>query len=246
MLPGSHSDIRYYLLVNYLKSVYLGKPLILEVGSGPVGFSHYWKGSVVGLDINIRKGKNKNLKLVNGTAIHLPFLDKKFDFTLSVDFLEHIPFLDRKKAVLEMIRVTKGDILIGVPCGSRAKKWENKARKTYEEKIKWWEKKDPDRASLVKQKGMFLSEHKSMSLPSEEALSKMIKESVRESIGHFDIEVIDNESLWVWYFYLLAELKYNYFRWFITTMLTLIMYPFLRRAKWGGYYRKIFIIKKGK
>ncbi len=246
MLPGSHSDIRYHFFVKFLKKEYSENPLVLEVGSGPVGISHYWKGKVVGLDIDVQKKKSKNLLLVKGTAIQLPFRDKEFDCTIAIDFLEHIPQGCRKKAVLEMIRVTKKDIVVGVPCGDKAIEWENKARKVYEKKINEWKRENLIRASLVKQRGVFLIEHENMGLPSEQWLLKMVEEAAQESTGTFNIKVSDNESLWVWYFYLLAELKYNYFRWLATAALTMAIHPFLRKIKWAGCYRKIFTIRREK
>ncbi|NIM67892.1 MAG: methyltransferase domain-containing protein, partial [Armatimonadetes bacterium] len=54
---------------------------------------------------------------VLGDALALPFEDKSFDFSCSVDALEHIQPEDRPRAIDELIRVSRGPVIIACPCG---------------------------------------------------------------------------------------------------------------------------------
>lgn len=238
-----HAAIRYSPLVRYIRNSAIKNPSILELGSGPIGIVNYLKGKIIGLDNNPRQVDFGTLRLVKGLASYLPFEDGEFDFTISVDFLEHIPPAKRKEVIAEMFRVTQGDILISVPCGKKVIGWEKKLKDVLDKKSNLWHKKDGQRESFVKQRGTFLSEHAEMGLPDESEVIALIKGNLAKAKYRYHIETMDNESLWVWYVYALAELKYNYFRWFITTLLALLFLPLLKHIKWGGCYRKIFIIK---
>lgn len=240
---GFHAAIRYFPLVSHIKDSGIQNPGILEVGSGPIGITHYLKEKVIGIDNNPRVLKVGTLQLIKGQATSLPFKDTKFDFTISVDFLEHISPPERRQVISEMIRVTKGDILIAVPCGEETRKRERKVKDIYEEKIKLWHSKELAREAFIRERGSFLLEHEKMGLPDENELIRLINESLTQAKRHYRIEIINNESLWVWYHYVLTELRYNYFRWFITTVLAFFLLPLLKRMKFGGCYRKIFIIK---
>ena len=70
--------------------------------------------------INIAKQYFENAIIGTGTMIE--FEDNLFDWAISVHTLEHIPKNDRKKFILEMIRISKEGIFLNFPEGGFAKK----------------------------------------------------------------------------------------------------------------------------
>ena len=52
---------------------------------------------------------------VVASVLNLPFRDNEFDLVLAAEVLEHLPFEDFRKALLELERVTKKDIIISLP-----------------------------------------------------------------------------------------------------------------------------------
>ena len=95
-------------------------PKILDIGCGSGALLEELTkiGDAVGVDsssLAIEFCREKNLQVKMGDATKLPFLDKTFDYVLSLDVLEHIE--DDGKAVSEMKRVLKdsGSAIIMVP-----------------------------------------------------------------------------------------------------------------------------------
>lgn len=91
---------------------------LLEVGCGTGIWMDFLKSKgfpePVGLDLSVDmllEAKKKGLKkLINGTALELPFLDDSFDLTYFVTSLEFIT--DKRRALLEAARVSKKGILV--------------------------------------------------------------------------------------------------------------------------------------
>lgn len=91
---------------------------ILEVGCGTGIWMAFLKergfGEPVGLDLSmdmLLQAKRKGLKkLVNGTALSLPFLDDSFDVSCFITSLEFIT--DRRGALLEAVRVSRKAVLV--------------------------------------------------------------------------------------------------------------------------------------
>jgi len=91
---------------------------LLEVGCGTGIWMEFLKSNgfsePVGLDLSrdmLFEAKRKGLrKLVNGTALNLPFLDDSFDLTYFVTSFEFIT--DKRRALLEAARVSKEAVLV--------------------------------------------------------------------------------------------------------------------------------------
>lgn len=117
---------------DFLNSIEAGESG-LEVGCGNGKNMRYRQDlKCQGIDISqgmVELCKNKGLNVSLGNMISLPFEDNSFDFIISVASLHHLSSLnERKKAILEMIRVCKegGKIFILVwafeqPINSRRK-----------------------------------------------------------------------------------------------------------------------------
>lgn len=73
---------------------------------------------IVGLEyteeaIEIAKSVNPQTEYINGDICQIPFEDDSFDYVICTEVLEHLS--EPKKALEELIRVSKGKLLITVP-----------------------------------------------------------------------------------------------------------------------------------
>lgn len=76
----------------------------------------------VGVDLNPENielarqlARERDFRVAN--ALSLPFEDRSFDTVLLPDVLEHMPFEDVNKAIIEATRVSRGRVLITLPKG---------------------------------------------------------------------------------------------------------------------------------
>ena len=89
---------------------------LLDVGCGRGYFLSQLQSSnfeLFGCDI-VDKGNSANYQYVKGNIENLPFSDKTFDIVTCFHTLEHI--IDLEKAVSELKRITKKQLIIAVPC----------------------------------------------------------------------------------------------------------------------------------
>lgn len=104
--------MRYlYLAENILK---LEPKNVLDVGAGKSFLSKYLKAeehiSTTTFDID----KNNNPDVV-GSVINMPFEDDSFDVVVASEVLEHLPFEDFPRALNEMKRVARKNIILTLP-----------------------------------------------------------------------------------------------------------------------------------
>ena len=230
--------IRYYPVVKIIKKASKNVK-ILEIGSGPLGITRYVKNQVYGVDLKTAGPKYDNMILTKVSAESLPFKDGFFDYVICIDMLEHIPGTQRQQVVNEMLRVAKGQIFLGVPCRETAQVWEDKAKKAYQEALKKLDRNQSRKEMFIK-RNTFLWEHEQYGLPTDPEIREYIKNSGR----NISFDILENESVWVWYYGLLGDMKYNYFRWIITVIVFALFFNLFAGAKWGGCYRKIYKIRK--
>jgi hypothetical protein len=132
---------------------------ILEVGSGSKGVTRFFKHRVTGLDVAFQKHKNKFLKEVKLVpSKSYPFKDNNFDVVITVDTIEHIPKRSRKKALMEIKRVSKRYIII--TCPFEISKWDKRVLK------KW-----PKSSSTYKN----IKEHYDCKIPSKNEIKDVFK-----------------------------------------------------------------------
>lgn len=233
---------RYKPVLDFIKKRELRQASILEVGSGSLGITRYLKQEVAGVDIDFSGPRSSYLKRISCSAMEMPFEDTAFDFVVSLDVLEHLSPTDRKKVISEMLRVARRYVIVGCPCGKDAEKWEQRARGICERKISKCSREEK-KTDLI-HRSSFLKEHLENGLPSESETIDSIKNSLRNLNCRGTIKVITYQSVWVWYMLALSSIRISNFRWLFTTILATGMFPILWRVKWGGYYRKLFIVDK--
>jgi len=94
---------------------------VVEVGCGPAGISEFLERRVIGVEPNPVVARNKNLEIVEGSILALPFLDGEIDYVLCVDVLEHLAAGVREAAIGELLRVARRKVIISCPCDVWAK-----------------------------------------------------------------------------------------------------------------------------
>jgi hypothetical protein len=234
--------IRYAPVIAYLRKSGIMNRSILEVGSGSVGITRYLNQEVTGVDISFSGPASSHLKQTLASATNLPFDNESFDFVISLDVLEHVPLENRPKIIDEMIRVAKHSVIVGVPCGAEAEKWENRARLKCERKIESCG--GNARGRDIAHRSDFLSEHQENGIPKKEEILTAISESCSKNNNAGVCEAVANESNYVWYMLALGSVKISLVRWFLTTLLGTVFMPLLKRISWGGFYRQIYFVEK--
>lgn len=203
---------------------------ILEIGSGATGITVFLPRPVVGYDVDFTGPDLGYLQRVE--APHdwraLPFADNEFDFVLAMDVLEHVPRRARAAMLGEMLRVARGWLIVGVPCGPVAAEYD---RRLYD-----W---------LRRRFGLdhpWLREHFEMGLPQAEE----IEAAIRQRLGHAgaQLTVEDNFNvdawLWAWQFHM----SRNRFWRSIKSKLLWALANRLAQSPRQPAYRKVFVVRK--
>jgi hypothetical protein len=68
----------------------------------------FYDAKFTGCDLALSENPVHNMTFVQSTASKLPFPDASFDLVVCMDVLEHIPKMEREKAVEEIMRVAFG------------------------------------------------------------------------------------------------------------------------------------------
>lgn len=100
----------FYQIETIIKS---GAKSVLEIGMGNGTVSQYLKKQEINIttcDIDVDLCPD-----VVGDIRNLPFDNNSFDAVLACQILEHIPFSDFKKALLELRRVSRGTVVVSLP-----------------------------------------------------------------------------------------------------------------------------------
>ncbi len=84
---------------------------LLDVGCGTASYLSIFPCKKTGIDPSAELLKQAKIPVVQGKAEALPFPDNSFDLVISLTAIHHA---DAKKAVAEMFRVAKRDIVISV------------------------------------------------------------------------------------------------------------------------------------
>lgn len=219
--------LRYLPLVEEIKKL-PPNSAVLEVGSGGLGIAPYLKKKVDGLDIDFSPPYHHLLNRIKGSAVNLPFNNNSYDVVLSVDLLEHIKPQFRRKAIAEMLRVSKNKVLLAVPAGSESQKQDEKFDKFYQEKYG--------------QRYRFLQEQVSYGLPDMEEIKLYLKESAPLLNKKIIINIIANENLKLREFLMKGWLSSNLLMNIFFRKILLLAIPLMSHLNHQPVYRIIFIV----
>jgi len=94
---------------------------VLDVGCGIGQYFPYLKGSITGIDFDIKNVRRARKSFPNAKVIHhdlskLPLpVDKKYDLVICLELIEHIKKKDALRLIKELEKITKGYLLISTP-----------------------------------------------------------------------------------------------------------------------------------
>lgn len=112
--------VRYFPILRVLRRHAADSGPILEIGSGSYGLAHFYRGQVVGCDLNFPDVPEDNMLPVRCSGTRLPFADSSFEAVVASDVLEHVPPDLRLPVVDEALRVTGKLAVFAFPCGKEA------------------------------------------------------------------------------------------------------------------------------
>lgn len=160
--------VRYGVVLDELRR--LEPELVLDVGSGVHGVTRYWPGKAVQTDLGFETNPWSSTRLgaaqfVQASAEHLPFADSSFDVVVSLDLMEHLPVDVRIVALEEMVRASRGTVIVGFPCGPGA-------RRTDERLARWLRR-------LGRPQPGWLAEHLELTPPTASAFQSALPAGVQ-------------------------------------------------------------------
>lgn len=230
-LWGQHpeSALRYAPVISEIKKAKILNAKILEIGSGSLGITPYYKENIDAVDVDFSGPKSPYINRMKGKAWELPFKKSTYDISISVDVLEHIPPELREKTIYEMIRVTKKLAIIVVPTTQESQDQDKKLQTI-------WNK-------TFKIKNQFLNEHVKYGLPQAEKLLVYIDRSRRSLNKDLSVRSYPNLNLAVRYILMrtwisnIKPLYYLYLKGY------LILVPILKYCNFGKTYRRVFVLE---
>lgn len=237
-----HLRVRYYPVLRHLKEIGAdGETRVLEVGAGSLGITRYWHHPVTGVDIDFKGPQLGYLRQVEASAEQLPFVDDSFDVVISVDMLEHLTPDQRSAAIREMMRVSAGEVILGIPCGDDARTCERWARTLCSRAVS----SAPDivRADRIRRRSAFLAEHATCGLPADEDIVALMKRFEDGSGRRIDVETFGNEPTWFWRLSLPAVVPLGRLSAALSHAAGLVLQPLLPLLP-GRPYRRFFLARK--
>jgi ubiquinone/menaquinone biosynthesis C-methylase UbiE len=193
----------------------------VDVGSGSLGITPYFKKPITGVDQDFMGPQSSLLHKIKGSALSLPLSDKSFDASICVDVLEHIQKKLRKRVIKELIRVSKKKVYIITPCESYSET-EDKIIKNYIRRIH--KSNDP-----------FLEEHIKYGLPKE-------REVVESIPKRYKIKINLLTNIFLHRVILMAQFSNNRIIKFVSSVIFILFIPLFLKINFKPTYRKLFII----
>lgn len=221
--------LRYFPVVSEIKKAKLTNSKILEIGPGSLGIVPYLKKPIDGIDVDFSGPKAILLNKIKGSAWDLPFRNKIYDVSISVDVLEHIEPGLRERAVFEMLRVTKQLTIIVVPCNEESEQ-QDKELQTH------WNK------TFVK-KNQFLDEHVKYGLPKSDEILVYIDRSLRKLDKKAKIKSYSNLNLGIRKILMHTWITKSKYLYYLYLKGYLFLLPLLKLSNFGKTYRRVFVIK---
>jgi hypothetical protein len=201
---------------------------ILEVGSGSRGITAFGIAQVVGVDVCFSEKPATGMVALKASATALPLKSNRFAWVLSSDMLEHLESGSRNEAVSELLRVTKGSLLLACPCGSAARRVDGLLGRLY----RYFGIPTPD----------WLKEHLELTLPNPDAIRQALETAdakAREVSGesvltHFLVSLLISTN----------AANRCWTRLFLNRPDRAKRLGKCRLLKWGPGYRRLWVVKK--
>jgi SAM-dependent methyltransferase len=108
--------IRYHRLIEANPELNDPGLSVAEVGSGGAGIARVLGRHVVGVEPDGNGAALRNLTVVKGDILALPFADGEVDVVVCMDVMAQVAPDQRKAAIAELVRVARQKVLISCPC----------------------------------------------------------------------------------------------------------------------------------
>lgn len=223
------SALRYLPVVDAIKKANLTHAKILEVGSGSLGITPYFKKNIDGADVDFTGPSSSYLHKIKGTADDLPFKKNSYDVSICVDTLEHLEKGKRQEAIYELLRVTKKLVILVMPVGQLA---QDQDKKLYD----YWRK-------IMGSPNQFFEEHLRYGLPSVDEILVFIDKSARKLKKEVKVKSSPSLNLFVRNILMKTWISKNKFLYYLYMKGYLLALPLLRLANFGNCYRRVFVIE---
>ena len=221
--------LKYAPVVSEIKKRGLTSSKILEIGLGPLGITPYLKTQIGAPDIDFSGLKSNLPAKIKVRGEKFSFKANSYDVSVSVDSLENIPFMNREKAVFEMLRVTKKLAIIVVPCGEASEDQDKQLRNH-------WNK-------IFNKKNQYLEEHIKNGLPKVEEILVYIDKSKRLLGKNSQIKSYPNLNLFVRNILMRTWITKNKYSYYLYMKGYLLIVPILKYCNFGKTYRRVFVIE---
>lgn len=228
-LQHPETALRYLPIVPVIKKANLYDSKILEVGSGSLGITPYFKRQIDGVDIDFSGPACDLVNKIKGNAFDLPFRKNSYDAVISVDTIEHLEGDMREKAIYELVRVAGKLAVIVVPTGGLAQKQD-------EELDRYWRK-------IFKDRNQFLAEHAANGLPTNDQILVWIDKSLRKLDKKARIKSKPILNLSIRNILMKTWITKNKYIYYLYLKGYLLLLPVLRLANFGNCYRRMFVIE---
>lgn len=228
---GQHPEaaLRYAPVISEINKLRINEPKILEIGSGSLGITPYFKKNIDAVDIDFSGPKSPYINKIKGKAWDLPFKKNSYDITISVDVLEHIPPNLREKSISEIVRVTKRLAIIVVPTSVES---EEQDRELHER----WNR-------VFNIKNLFLEEHVKHGLPQADEVLVYIDRSKRIQKKSLKVSSYPNLNLIIRKILMYMWITKNKYIYYIYLKGLLPFIPMLKLCNFAKTYRRVFVIE---
>jgi len=224
LFKNPEASFRYLPILSDLKKRHQEDQAILEVGGGDFNLSNFWSVPLTVADVSFNhQVENQFVTKVAVDGPILPFKNVLFDYSVSLDTLEHVPTENRELFLKEVARVTQKVIYLGFPSGIHASK------------------QDLDLLKIAPEnKSAFLKEHVKNGLPEVDDVTTILNGVGFKLVAH-------SSNLNLGFRRLLMRLwlqSDNLFVWKIFFKLSGFLAPFYRLLSCGECYRQILVFEK--
>lgn len=157
-------SLRYHPIAARLAKPDFRESSVLEIGSGSKGIGPFLGRRFVGVDSSFVSPFSPHLLPVLAHGDRLPFGDRSFDATMSIDMIEHVPAERRTRVIGELLRVSRRGVFVAVPCGPLAERQDRELDARY--------------LAHVGSRYPFLIEHVTNGLPTREGMLEDIARAI--------------------------------------------------------------------
>ncbi len=216
--------IRYQRVLGHHPTLFNPDLTVLEVGNAPQGIADLLKRNVTVAGTHGPHTASQWVTPIAASPLSLPFADNAFDHVVCIDSLHHLPPPSRAKAISELARVARRQVILSVPCGALAVEG------------------DQQLAVSMQRMGLktppWLQEHVIRALPSVADVLRMLSQT------QLRFEVHANEAMMQHYGGLLLDLFYPFSQHISSAEQAKKQQQVLPAGDWEMYYSYLFHLFK--